>query len=294
VEGKTMNDSEPPKAKSAGDLPGDTTMDKNGFLQSFLWPGFMWFTHAFVGLLLFTVLVRVVPQFVVVSEDFETELPAATQILIRLSSMLVNYWYLIVFLAIVDAAILFGLSQVPPKLKWLRSLWFNATMLAAILFLFFSMVALALPIAAIGRPTLKLAGTTDTDACLVHVRGLANLQGGDRAYLDDNTLGLTNLRGLDLTDSEVTDAGLEHLKGLSGLSSLYLSGTQITDAGLEHLAELSSLEMLFLVDTQITDAGLEHLRGLTNLRELPLYGTQVTDEGVNKLQETLPDCFISR
>jgi hypothetical protein len=290
----TMNDSEPPKATSAGDLPGDTTMDKNGFLQSFLWPGFTWFTHAFVGLLLFMVLVRVVPQFVVVWEDFETELPAATQMLIRLSSLLINRWYLILlFLAIVDAAILFGLSQVPPKLRWLRSLCFNATMLAAILFLFFSVVALALPISAIGRPTLKLAGTTDTDALLVHVRGLTNLQGGDRAYLDDDTLGLTNLRGLDLTDSEVTDAGLEHLKELSGLSSLYLSGTQISDAGLEHLSELSSLEVLFLVDTQITDAGLEHLRGLTNLRELPLYGTQVTDEGAKNLQEALPDCFIS-
>jgi hypothetical protein len=288
-----MNDSEPPKAKSSGDLPGDTTMDKNGFLQSFLWPGFMWLTHAFVGLLLFVVLVFIVPHFRAVFEDFDTELPAATQMLIRLSSMLVNYWYLVLFLAIIDAAILFGLSQVPPKLRWLRSLWFNATMLAAILFLFFSVVALALPIGAVGEPTLDLAGTTGTDALLVHVRGLANLQGGERAYLDDDTLGLTNLRGLDLTDSEVTDAGLEHLRGLSGLSSLYLSGTQISDAGLQHLSEMSSLEVLFLVDTQITDAGLEHLRGLTNLRELPLYGTQVTYEGVKNLQEALPDCFIS-
>jgi len=257
------------EARFAGVLPGDSLMKKNGFLESFVWPGCMWVAHAFVGLLLFIVLVFVVPQFVVVLEDFEAELPAATQMLIRLSSMLVNYWYLILFLAIMDAAILFGLSQVPPKLKWLRSLWFNATMLAAILFLFFSVVALALPIGAIGEPTLDLAGTTGTDALLVHVDGLANLQGGDQAYVDDNAPGLMNLRSLDLTDSEATDAGLEHLKGLSGLSTLYLSGTQVTDAG------------------------LKHLEGLTNLRELNLYGTRVTDEGVNELQEALPDCFIS-
>lgn len=270
-------------------------MDKNGFLQSFLWPGCMWLAHAFVGLLLYMVLVFLVPQCVGVLEDFDAELPAATQMLIRLSSMLVNYWYLILFLlAMVDAAVLFGLSQVPPRLRWLRSLWFNATVLAAILFLFFSVVALALPFGAIRGPALDLAETTDTDALLVHVDGLANLQGGDQAYLDENALGLTNLRSLDLTDSEVTDAGLEHLKGLSGLSSLYLKGTQITDAGLEHLAELASLEVLFLADTQITDAGLEHLKGLTNLRELPLYGSQVTDEGVKDLQKALPDCFISR
>jgi len=36
-------------------------MKKNGFLASFLWPGCMWLTHAFVGLLLFIVLLFVVP-----------------------------------------------------------------------------------------------------------------------------------------------------------------------------------------------------------------------------------------
>ena len=124
--------------------------NKSLFFESFLWPSCMWLTHAFVGLLLFAVLVFVVPQFVVVLEDFDAELPAGTQMLIRLSSLLVNYWYLILLpLVAVDAAILFGLSQVPPKLMWLRTLWFTAIMLAAILFLFFAIVALAMPFAAL-------------------------------------------------------------------------------------------------------------------------------------------------
>ena len=48
------------------------------------------------------------------------------------------------------------------------------------------------------------------------------------------------MAGLDGT--QVTDAGLEHLKGLSRLQELYLDGTQVTDAGLEHLKGLSQLK----------------------------------------------------
>jgi len=44
-------------------------MNKNGFLQCFLCPGCMWFTHAFVGLLLFVVLVFIVPHFMAVTGD---------------------------------------------------------------------------------------------------------------------------------------------------------------------------------------------------------------------------------
>ena len=122
-------------------------MNKNGFVESFLWPACMWLTHAFVALLLSVVMVSIVPIFLAVFKDFNMALPVGTVVLIDLSTMMINYWYLVIpFLAIIDAAILFGLSQVPPKLRWLRSLWFNAIMLAAILFLFYSMVFLALPL----------------------------------------------------------------------------------------------------------------------------------------------------
>ena len=41
--------------------------------------------------------------------------------------------------------------------------------------------------------------------------------------------------------------------------------TDITDAGLVHLKGLSKLETLNLMSTEITDAGLVHLKGLSNL-----------------------------
>ena len=75
---------------------------------------------------------------------------------------------------------------------------------------------------------------------------------------------------------------------------LGLWSTQITDAGLMHLKGLTNLEELGLSSTRVTDAGLVHLKGLTKLEKLGLVGTQVTDAGVAELQKALPKCRISR
>lgn len=71
-----------------------------------------------------------------------------------------------------------------------------------------------------------------------------------------------------------------------------LEHTQITDAGLEHLKGLTSLQELHLCFTQVTDASLEHLKGLTDLEWLEMYDTQVTDAGVNELKKAVPRCTI--
>ncbi len=48
---------------------------------------------------------------------------------------------------------------------------------------------------------------------------------------------MTNLRSLDLNNTQVTDAGLVHLKGIGNLRWLELRNTQVTDAGSEALRE---------------------------------------------------------
>ncbi len=68
--------------------------------------------------------------------------------------------------------------------------------------------------------------------------------------------------GLDLSETEVTDAGLKELAGLKSLQTLNLSYTLVTDAGLKELAGLKSLQALNLGNTQVTDAGLKELAGL--------------------------------
>jgi len=45
------------------------------------------------------------------------------------------------------------------------------------------------------------------------------------------------LQVLGLEKTQITDAGLEHLKGLAGLKYLNLNGTQVTDAGVQQLQQ---------------------------------------------------------
>jgi hypothetical protein len=104
--------------------------------------------------------------------------------------------------------------------------------------------------------------------------------------------GLTKLKELSLSRSQITDNGLRLLKPLAQLEHLRLDHTEITDAGLSHLAKMSNLEHLCLHDTQITDAGLMHLAELTNLKTVTFSRTRVTNEGVARLQEALPNCEI--
>ena len=103
----------------------------------------------------------------------------------------------------------------------------------------------------------------------------------------------TSLDKLDLSGSQTTDAALaRRLEGLTSLRELRLQNTNITDAGLAHLKGLIKLKDLRLSRTKITDAGLVHLKGLTKLKELRLMQTQITAEGVNELKQALPNCRI--
>ena len=53
-----------------------------------------------VGILTF-IMIKIVPAFKTIFEDFGTELPAMTQLLIDLSSLIVGYWYMIPLIPIV-------------------------------------------------------------------------------------------------------------------------------------------------------------------------------------------------
>ncbi|NQU24227.1 MAG: hypothetical protein HQ567_23340 [Candidatus Nealsonbacteria bacterium] len=92
--------------------------------------------------------------------------------------------------------------------------------------------------------------------------------------------------------TQVTDAGLVHLKSLPNIEAIDLLDTRVTDAGLAHLKSLRSLQWLRFDGTEVSDAGLVHLEDLTDLEAVYLRAMQVTNEGVKKLQEALPNCQI--
>ena len=106
---------------------------------------------------------------------------------------------------------------------------------------------------------------------------------GDKVTVDEKSPDKPAI-GVNLTKTEVMDAGLVHLERLTQLQWLDLGGTQVTDAGLKHLEGLTQLQWLGLLDTKVTDAGLAHLKGLTQLQLLYLQGTLVTDAGLVHLK----------
>ena len=90
-----------------------------------------------------------------------------------------------------------------------------------------------------------------------------------------------------LTDCDITDAGLPQLADWKNLRSLGLAGTAITDRGLKHLTDLPALERLDMAHTAVTDAGLRLLPD-KSLKMLWLDQTAVTDDGVVELVKRIP------
>jgi CheY-like chemotaxis protein len=125
--------------------------------------------------------------------------------------------------------------------------------------------------------------------------GEASLYGVDlkNCKLTDDVLhglktGIARVRALNVSMTEISDAGLDALRDLNLLESLTLSFLKITDAGLRHLGTLSSLTHLDLSVTAITGAGLESLRSLACLRSLDLSGTRITDASLAFLRNLAP------
>ena len=104
--------------------------------------------------------------------------------------------------------------------------------------------------------------------------------------------GMKGLQTLDISGTQVTDAGLKELALLKGLRKLRISAMPLTDAGLGVLKELKDLEYLDLNATKVTDKGVKDLAALKTLKQLLLLGSEVTDKGFNELKASLPDCQI--
>jgi Leucine-rich repeat (LRR) protein len=98
-------------------------------------------------------------------------------------------------------------------------------------------------------------------------------------HLDD----LADIRGLNLSATAITPAGLSRLRSIRSLTSLALGGRLIGDAALNVVADLTTLQTLSVEGTFISDAGLKKLGRLNHLQVLDLSGTPITDAGLAHL-----------
>ncbi|MBC8353962.1 MAG: protein kinase [Planctomycetes bacterium] len=136
--------------------------------------------------------------------------------------------------------------------------------------------------------SIRSESVTDDDlAGIERLRWIVSIDLTRNARFTDMTLkriGKLNLTGrLSLNDTNVTDAGLAHLRNLSSLNDLNLGSTSITDVTLEWIGKQSLIGSVVLSETNVTDAGLAHLRNLSHLRWLFLNGTPITDDGLRHL-----------
>ncbi len=156
---------------------------------------------------------------------------------------------------------------------------------------------------------VRLTVRKDVDRALEHIGALPHLEDLEVGHSDITDAGLRHLRDMSSLRvirlrncPGVTDAGLSELAGLMNLRfvDLYTElktedgapATQITDAGLQHLARLSELRYLSLTGAGITDRGIEQLMGLKKLEQLHLYWTSTSLAGLVKLSAALPDLTI--
>lgn len=90
---------------------------------------------------------------------------------------------------------------------------------------------------------------------------------------------------LTLSNTKITDAGLDNLTKLKKLKKLRLSRTVITDKGMWALAKCERIEDLDLSQTEIGDFGVRELTALPRLKHLNLYLTKVTDSGLDAFKK---------
>ncbi len=87
---------------------------------------------------------------------------------------------------------------------------------------------------------------------------------------------------------------MAHLRYMPELKRAFISGKDVTSTGAKHLAGLRKLKTVCLTGTRVGDEGIRRFGSLEDLEQLYLTHTQVTEEGVRQLEESLPDCKVSR
>jgi hypothetical protein len=136
---------------------------------------------------------------------------------------------------------------------------------------------------------IRLSNTAVTDADLRLVGKLRSVAQLELSFTNVSDAGLYELRRcrrlkwLDLNETKVTSDGLRHLAAMPDLAGLMLSRTEVGDEGMACLSSHRQLAHLGLEETRVTSKGIEHLRGCSALSDLFLSNTSVDDAAVETL-----------
>ncbi len=137
------------------------------------------------------------------------------------------------------------------------------------------------------------------DEGMPYIAKLSQLGGlglGDTRVTDDGVAKLKSLQRLDqllLPRTQVTAKACQAISGLKKLRGLNLAGTRCAGPELGLLSELDQLETLDLSESNVGDENLIAIQSLKQLGSLDLQGTAVSPTALAELQKALPNCQVT-
>jgi formylglycine-generating enzyme required for sulfatase activity/S1-C subfamily serine protease len=147
---------------------------------------------------------------------------------------------------------------------------------------------------------LQLNSTGTTDAGLGHLKNLKSLRQLSLAGVPGvhgpgfaQLIGLSELRDLSVSNTPFGDQGMSIIQRFENLAILDISRTQVTDAGATQLKNMTVLTNLYMYGTATSDVTLSYLQGHTKLQRIRV-GSRATDAGIAAMKKTLPACKIER
>src|SRR5262249_721527 len=100
---------------------------------------------------------------------------------------------------------------------------------------------------------------------------------------------LSNLKDLNLCDTNISEGFVDYIKGNTKLEHLLLAGTKVENADVAKLTMFWSLTSIDLERTGVIDAGVIPLARLKRLTVLKLANTKVSSTARKLLRKTNPD-----
>ncbi len=99
---------------------------------------------------------------------------------------------------------------------------------------------------------------------------------------------------LDLTDSKVTNGGIDYISKMPNLKKLLLEGVEgINEDCISKLKSLSKLEHLNLIRVKLGASAVDALISLKSLREVYLFESGLEDAQISKLKSARPEVFVN-
>lgn len=136
---------------------------------------------------------------------------------------------------------------------------------------------------------LGLSASIESDGISLNFVNINNVTPDILSSIEKNK---TRITALQLRGMQKTDALLNSLPSMTALRTVNLSRSDLTNAGVRALEKFPNTQKLVLYETAITDESVASLTPLKKLTQLNTWRTGVTDSGVRALKRDRPGLMI--